>query len=407
MKRTWAAVLLVAALAPGAGPAAAAPALGALHAALRELDATVHWDAAERRLEAWGWGAQLQAWPDHGLVWLNGREVPLAPDLPARILATRPQPLPPALEWSPLRLPFPPAAAAPPGPAPTRVLPDPDSPGGAWVLHEGEIWHTADGDRWAQVPGPCGDAPTELLAPAPGGRLYAAVRERLYRREGSGWRLLLDKGLPPQFEGQVATPMGPGFTGISPHPGRPGEVLVAYAMGKRSLGGGFFRTADSGATWDDVRFPDGIHTLVRHPRAPEILYAQTVWGRLHRSDDGGRAWRHLGDTQYMTQPGLDPSDPGRLYAHHSGAADPGWRLSTDAGQTWRPVERAGRASPARVERLAACGPDGLHVSPDRGRTWFPAPGPPAGPPVLDCAWTRDGTAVWLATANGMHRVTWP
>lgn len=117
--------------------------------------------------------------------------------------------------------------------------------------------------------------------------------------------------------------------------------------------------------------------------------------------------RELPDTAYCTPLALDPTDPGRLYIRRERGVRVTVELTTDAGQTWRQVERYGEASPARVERLVTVSGGEVYVSPDRGRTWLPAPGQPADLQARRVTWTRDGTAFWVAAAGGLYRVAWP
>lgn len=123
---------------------------------------------------------------------------------------------------------------------------------------------------------------------------------------------------------------------VSLAPGRPGGPAI-YAVG----GSGFYRSVDGGTTWEragDVPPPGqlviaeddptlllaGDHPPCARGGEPEIL---------HRSIDGGVGWQPIGEAEGV-RPFAVWADAGLAVG---GACD-GLRVSTDAGQTWQPVE---------------------------------------------------------------------
>ena len=112
--------------------------------------------------------------------------------------------------------------------------------------------------------------------------------------------------------------------------------------------GGLSKSTDGGSTWDDGR--NGIDSydrrnwstpVVMDPHDPEILYYGTY--RLYRTVDGARNWEPIsndltnGDSggnlifNTITAIALAPSDPATIYA---GTDDGNVHVTFDTGQTW-------------------------------------------------------------------------
>ncbi|MGH9434789.1 MAG: WD40/YVTN/BNR-like repeat-containing protein, partial [Terriglobia bacterium] len=134
--------------------------------------------------------------------------------------------------------------------------------------------------------------------------------------------------------------------------GQPGT----YYMG--TAGGGVWKTTDAGVVWRPIFDPAhvaSIGALAVAPSNGRIIYvgtgdfgiASNSWGAANlgdgvwRSDDGGRAWHHIGlsDTAHIGAILVDPNNPNVVLVAALGnayAPDPhrGVYLTTDAGRTW-------------------------------------------------------------------------
>ncbi len=131
------------------------------------------------------------------------------------------------------------------------------------------------------------------------------------------------------------------------------------------------------------------------PGQPELFYSGSVGGGVWRTNDAGRTWKPIFDSQPIASIGaiaVAPSDPNTIYVG-SGEADmrssisygDGMYKSVDAGKTWVPVglgdsRQIGRIlvdphDPNRVFVAAlghAYGPNtkrGVYRSEDGGKTW--------------------------------------
>jgi len=142
---------------------------------------------------------------------------------------------------------------------------------------------------------------------------------------------------------------------------------------------GLFRTTD-GEEWTDLWVPLGQVTAVVEGPEHDRLYAGTCPAHVYVSMDGGVNWRDL--------------EAFRDTAEEWTAAE-GWE---------DPHVRALSAHPRSPTRIvAAVGTGGVHVSEDRGETWFDRSGDFTGvdPDVLDLtACGRD--THFVATGDGLY-----
>ncbi|MGH2943259.1 MAG: WD40/YVTN/BNR-like repeat-containing protein [Solirubrobacteraceae bacterium] len=185
---------------------------------------------------------------------------------------------------------------------------------------------------------------------------------------------------------------GPGRLIGSGHPDQQG-ALPAYL--------GFIRSDDAGATWSVVsRLGDAdLHKIVlAHGR----MYAfDAVLSALLISRDGGRTF-----TENFTPRGLiidfevDPADPRRVVASN---ADELFR-STDAGASWRPLDRRRGirlAWPAADALYRALQDGTVQRSADGGETWQAA-GAVDGEPYKFKPVGRDELYLALSDGTIMH-----
>jgi photosystem II stability/assembly factor-like uncharacterized protein len=136
--------------------------------------------------------------------------------------------------------------------------------------------------------------------------------------------------------------------------GVPGEPNVFY-LG--AVHGGVWKSNDYGRTWNaifDSQPTQSIGAIAVAPSDPEIVYVGSGEG-LHRPDlsvgngiykstDGGKTWKHLGlaDAEQIPALVVDPQNPNRLFAavlgHPYGpSAERGIFRSSDGGISWQKV----------------------------------------------------------------------
>src|SRR5262249_37532097 len=133
-----------------------------------------------------------------------------------------------------------------------------------------------------------------------------------------------------------------------------------------SVGGGVFKTENSGRTWypiSDEGIPIGsIGAIAVAPSNANIVYvgtgepdirSQHSYGiGMFKSPDAGKTWTHIGleATRQIGRVVVDPANPNRLYVAalgHVYDANPerGVFRSTDGGTTWKKVlSKAGNES---------------------------------------------------------------
>ncbi len=125
-----------------------------------------------------------------------------------------------------------------------------------------------------------------------------------------------------------------------------------------SVGGGVWKTENSGRTWapiSDEGIPIGsIGAIAVAPSNPNIVYvgtgepdirAQHSYGiGMFKSTDAGKTWSHIGleGTRQIGRVVVDPANPNRVYVAALGnvyAANPerGLYRSTDGGTTWKKI----------------------------------------------------------------------
>jgi photosystem II stability/assembly factor-like uncharacterized protein len=133
--------------------------------------------------------------------------------------------------------------------------------------------------------------------------------------------------------------------------GVPGQPNVFYVG---QVNGGVWKSDDYGRTWTAVfdSQPTGsIGAIAVAPSDPNTIYVASgeglqrpdlsVGDGIHKSVDGGKTWTHLGlrDGQQIPALAIDPRDANHLFAavlgHPYGPnAERGLFSSTDGGQTW-------------------------------------------------------------------------
>ena len=133
-----------------------------------------------------------------------------------------------------------------------------------------------------------------------------------------------------------------------------GQPAVFYIG---AVNGGVWKSNDYGRTWSpifDSQSTQSIGAIAVAPSNPNVIYVASgeglarpdlsVGDGIYKSTDAGKTWAHLGLRGGQQIPGLavDPRDPNRLFAavlgHPYGPSEErGVFLSTDGGQNWTKV----------------------------------------------------------------------
>ncbi len=189
---------------------------------------------------------------------------------------------------------------------------------------------------------------------------------------------------------------------------RDSDVVYVAAQGPLWRGGGdrgLYKTTDGGATWDkvlEIGDHTGVSDLVYDPRDPDVLYAaayqrrRRVWtlidggpeSAIYKSTDAGATWRALErglpkDDMGRIGLAISPADPDVVYAIIEAAGkDEGFYRSTDRGASWekRSDYVSGSpqyyneiiADPLNVDRVYS-NDTWMHVTDDGGKTFHQVP----------------------------------
>ncbi len=212
----------------------------------------------------------------------------------------------------------------------------------------------------------------------------------------------------PVFDGEGSYSIGC----VTLDPNNPNVVWVGTGENnsQRSVGygDGVYRSRDGGASWKNVGLETSEHIgmITIDPRDSETVYVAAqgpLWRSggergLYKTTDGGTTWTrilHVSDDTGVNEIHLDPREPDVLYASSYQRRRRVWTLvdggpestiykSTDAGTTWRKIEKGlpkvdlGRiglaVSPVDPDVIyaiveAARGKSGFYRSANRGESW--------------------------------------
>src|ERR1041385_6641224 len=123
------------------------------------------------------------------------------------------------------------------------------------------------------------------------------------------------------------------------------------------VGGGVWKTVNSGITWDPIfdRQPiSSIGAISVAQSNPSVIYvgtgeadfrsALTYGNGVYKSTDGGATWKNIGLTasQYISRIAVDPQNPDVVFVAAMGSAygpgaERGVFRSTDGGSTWQKI----------------------------------------------------------------------
>ena len=124
-----------------------------------------------------------------------------------------------------------------------------------------------------------------------------------------------------------------------------------------SVDGGVWRTNDAGRTWNpifDSQPVGSIGAIAVAPSDPAVIYVGTgesdmrsdiAYGNgMYKSTDGGNSWTHIGltDSQQIARILVDPADPNKVFVAALGHAygpntERGVFRSDDGGTTWQRI----------------------------------------------------------------------
>jgi photosystem II stability/assembly factor-like uncharacterized protein len=160
---------------------------------------------------------------------------------------------------------------------------------------------------------------------------------------------------------------------------RSSSVLYATSWTFGSKGGGVYRSADAGHTWQLIGL-DGlvVRAIAAAPSNPDTLVAGATDG-VYRSDDSGKHWARISpenhdDLRNFDSIAIDAHDPNTIYA---GTYHLPWK-TTDGGKTWAPIHQ-GMVDDSDVMSItidqgnsshvfaSAC--SGIYHSSDGGANW--------------------------------------
>jgi photosystem II stability/assembly factor-like uncharacterized protein len=197
-------------------------------------------------------------------------------------------------------------------------------------------------------------------------------------RSSTGLALvLLAVAAPDALRAQAPSP---GLLDLVPDP------LSSSVLWATTAGGGVFRSADSGVTWQPrTSLPaDGARLVATS--APPLLLASTAAG-LYRSEDGAQTWTRS-DAGFSEPPGIaaSPRSAVPIYA----IAASGVFRSFDAGRTW--LASPGLPSPPLFMSSFA-----VASNPATAYAAFNVPYPSASP-IEGIYETTDAGATWTRTA---------
>ncbi len=235
----------------------------------------------------------------------------------------------------------------------------------------------AAAQSWQRL-GPDGGMVVSLGA-ATGGRLFLGTADgHVFASE--------DEAGEWELRGRVSSRTDAVISRLVADPRESNRVYAAVWYQEPGIGGGVFRSGDSGRTWSQLGLAEEeVRALELASGQPDVLVAGTRSG-VFRSRDAGRNWERIspaGDAELKNVDSIavDSGDVNIIYA---GTYHLPWK-TTDGGRTWKSVAtgliddsdimsvRVDATNPSRVY-LSAC--SGIYRSDDQGGVWTKLQGIP-------------------------------
>jgi photosystem II stability/assembly factor-like uncharacterized protein len=230
---------------------------------------------------------------------------------------------------------------------------------------------SANAQTWRQVGPPGGDVQSLVAVPGNARTLFLGTSDGHVfgsRDGGEHWELL---GRIGEHHDDVIMSMVVDA--------RSANTLYATSWTLSSHGGGVYRSADAGHTWQLIGL-EGlvVRAIAEAPSNPDILVAGATDG-VYRSEDSGKHWARISpekheDLRNFDSIAIDPDDPNIIYA---GTYHLPWK-TVDGGKNWIPVHQ-GMVDDSDVMSItidqnnashvfaSAC--SGIYHSPDGGTNW--------------------------------------
>ncbi len=230
---------------------------------------------------------------------------------------------------------------------------------------------SANAQTWRQVGPPGGDVQSLAAAPGNARTLFLGTSDGHVfgsRDEGEHWDLL---GRIGEHHDDVIMSMVVDA--------RSANTIYATSWTLSSHGGGVYRSADAGHTWQLIGLAGlVVRAIAEAPSNPDILVAGATDG-VYRSEDSGKHWARISpekheDLRNFDSIAVDPDDPNIIYA---GTYHLPWK-TVDGGKNWNPVHQ-GMVDDSDVMSItidqnnashvfaSAC--SGIYHSPDGGSNW--------------------------------------
>src|SRR5271155_1359428 len=190
-----------------------------------------------------------------------------------------------------------------------------------------------------------------------------------------------------------------------------------------AVNGGVWKSDDSGRTWAaifDSQPTQSVGAIAVAPSNPDIIYVASgeglqrpdlsVGNGIYKSIDAGKTWTHLGlrDGEQIPALAIDPRDPNRIFAavlgHPYGPSEErGIYRSTDGGQTWQKVISKDENTGASAVEIDPSNPNTIYAS-----MWEAREGPWEDGNLFNGTGgglfkSTDGGSTWHALTNGLPK----
>ena len=240
------------------------------------------------------------------------------------------------------------------------------------------LTHPASGQNWRQVGPPGGDVQSLAAAPGSTDALYLGTSDGHVfgsSNGGGNWELL----------GRIGTNHDDVIMSIIVDP-RSKVTLYATSWTLSSRGGGVYRSANAGHTWQLIGLEGHtVRAIALAPSNPDTMVAGAIDG-VYRSTDSGTNWTRISpenhdDLRNFDSIAIDPHDANTIYA---GTYHLPWK-TVDGGKTWAPIHQ-GMVDDSDVMSItvdqnnpshifaSAC--SGIYHSADGGASWMKFKGIP-------------------------------